>query len=123
MRIHVCTTSQLLPGTSRVVSAGDREVVVFNVDGDLVALDNRCAHKEQPLAGGVIRDGILTCPAHLWRYDVRTGQRVDSPGWEVGCHPVSVVNDEVVVDVPEPEPPKSIREQMLEHAREWNRDA
>lgn len=123
MRFQVCNVTELLPGTTRVVSAGQREVVVFNLDGELVAIDNRCAHKEQPLDEGVVRDGVLTCPAHLWRFNLRTGERTDSPGWRVACYPVSVVDGEIVVDVPEPEEPKSIRDQLLEHARDWNRDA
>ncbi len=122
MHHTVCTLEELPPGDSRVVNAGGHEVVLLNLDGEILALDNRCAHKDQPLADGVIRDGILTCPAHLWRYDVRTGQRTDAPGWSVACHPVSVVDNEVVIEVPDPQPAKSIREQLLEHAREWNRD-
>ena len=122
MKVAVCAVGELPPGAVRSATAGGQKIVLFNLDGELIALDNRCAHKEQPLAEGVVKDGILTCPAHLWRYDVRTGERIDSPGWPVACHPVSIVDGEVIVDVPEPVPPKSIREQLLEHAREWSRD-
>lgn len=122
MRVTVGREGDIPPGSSLVVAADDHSIVVYNVDGDLVALDNRCAHKDNPVAEGVVRDGILTCPAHLWRFDVRTGRRVDSPGFAVACHPVSVEDGVVVVDVPDPEPRVSMREQLLEHARTWNRE-
>ncbi len=104
-----------------MAAAGDRVIAVFNLDGEVVAIDDRCAHKEQPLAGGVVRDGILTCPSHLWRYDLRTGQRVDAPGWAVPRHEVRVIDGEIVVEVPEPTPAKSMRQLLLEHARQWER--
>jgi NAD(P)H-dependent nitrite reductase small subunit len=122
MRVTVCKLEKFSENTARVVEANDSEVAVFNLDGELFAIDNSCAHKQQPLADGVVRDGIVTCPAHLWRYDVRTGERVDSPGWSVACYAVSVVDGDIVVDTPEPAPQVPIREQLLQHAREWSRD-
>lgn len=122
MKITVCATEQLPVGASRVVVAGEREILVANIDGNLVAVDNVCAHKQQPLGGGVIKAGIITCPSHLWRYDLRTGERIDSPGWSVACHEVSISGSSIVVEVPDPPPLRSIRDQLLEHAKEWRRD-
>ncbi|MEA2001237.1 MAG: Rieske (2Fe-2S) protein [Actinomycetota bacterium] len=123
MKHNVCTLEQLPPGASRVITARDQEVLVVNLDGELFAINNRCAHRQQPLAEGVVRDGIITCPAHLWRYNIRTGQRHDSPGWSVACYPVVVEASMVMVEVPEPEESMSMRDQLLQHAREWNRDS
>ncbi len=109
------------PGTSKVVGAADLEIVVFNLDGDIVAVNNVCAHRQQPLGDGVVRDGILTCPAHLWRYDLRTGERTDSPGWAIACYQVTIDGSSVMVEIPRPEPQLSIRDQLLEHARAWSR--
>lgn len=120
MRLTICALEDLPPGSA--ATSSDGAVAVFNVDGELFALDNRCAHKQQPLAEGVLRDGIVTCPAHLWRYAVATGERTDAPGFAVAGHPVTVADGLVVVDVPEPEPPRSMRDVMLDHAREWRRD-
>ena len=123
VRVPVCSVEDLPDGARRVVAAGGRAVAVFNLDGSLFALDNECAHRAQPLAEGTVRNGILTCPAHLWRYCVRTGERVDSGGgWAVASHGVSVVDGTIVVEVPEPVPAKSIRDQLLDHARAWSRD-
>lgn len=120
MRVAVCPASELPPGSS--TTTADGTVAVFNVDGELYALDNRCAHRQQPLVEGVIRHGILTCPAHLWRYEVATGRRADAPGSSVASHPVDVVDGDIVVDVPDPQPVPSMRDMLLEHARQWRRD-
>jgi nitrite reductase/ring-hydroxylating ferredoxin subunit len=123
VRVVACSLADLPPGSSTVVTAADRSIAVFNVDGDIVAIDNLCAHRQQPLADGVVRDGIVTCPAHLWRYDLRTGERVDASGVRQACFAVTVEDGVIRVDVPEPEPRPSIRDMLLEHAREWSRDA
>jgi len=122
LRVTVCRVEELPENASRVVDTEAGSVLVLNLDGELFALDNACAHRRQPLAAGDVRAGGVTCPAHLWRYDVRTGERIDAPGWSVPCHRVSVVDGSIAVDVPEPAPPMSIREQLLQHAREWSRD-
>ena len=114
--------SSLPAGTSRIVEGAGRSVAVFNVDGELYALDNACAHRGSSLGDGVVRNGVVTCPAHLWRYDVRTGLRSDAPGYAVASYQVTVEDDEVFVEVPAPEPARSIRDVLLEHARTWRRD-
>ena len=38
-RHAVCSTTDLPPGAVRVEAVGNREVLVLNVDGDLIALD------------------------------------------------------------------------------------
>jgi nitrite reductase/ring-hydroxylating ferredoxin subunit len=120
MHVTICPVTDLTPGSS--ATSSDGTIVVFNVDGELFALDNRCAHKQQPLADGVVRDGIVTCPAHLWRYDVATGDRTDARGFAVASHPVTVSDGQVAVEVPDLAPERSMRELMLDHAREWRRD-
>ena len=123
VRVVACPITDLPPGASTTVDAGGRSVALFNVEGEIVAIDNVCAHKGQPLADGVVRNGIVTCPAHLWRYDVRTVERTDAPGFRQARFPITVEDGTISVDVPEPAPPQSMRDMLLQHAREWNRDA
>ena len=93
-------------------------VLVALVEGDVVAYEDACGHRGNSLLEGVIRDCIVTCPAHLWRYDLRTGERYDSPGSRLARFPVAIIGDDVVIDVPSPAPKLSIREALLAAARE-----
>ena len=114
---------EVAPGERVSVVSGDRKVVVFNIEGDLYALDASCVHTGGPLEEGVVRKGVVTCPWHLHRYEIATGRRVDMPGAGQGTYPVIIEGGEIIVEVPEPEPPRTMREKLMEHAREWNRDA
>ena len=56
-----------------VVDAGDREIVVLQVDGALHAFDNACPHQGNPLVDGEVLGDVLECAYHGWRFDLSTG--------------------------------------------------
>ena len=111
------------PGGATRVTAGGVAVAVFDLGDELVAVDDRCLHQGGSLSRGFVRAGTVTCPEHWWRYDLRTGERVGAPHLCLRRYPVRRVGDEVVVQVPAAAagPPLSLRERLLQHAREWTR--
>lgn len=122
MRVRLGNLEDVGPGGRVCAAAGDGRVVVFNLDGELHAMDAVCVHTGGPIEDGVVKDGIVTCPWHLHRYEISTGERVDMEGPGQAMYPVSVEEGVITVDVPDPEPPGSMRETLLKHAREWTRD-
>ncbi|HSJ46675.1 MAG TPA: Rieske 2Fe-2S domain-containing protein [Euzebyales bacterium] len=106
----------------RCVAVADGRAVVVRVGDDVVAFPNRCLHQASALAGGRVLSGRLICPMHFWRYHLPDGEHVGGQGRLVS-YDVEVVDGEVFVDVPAPAPPRSMREIMLAHARDWTRDA
>lgn len=123
-RVSAGPVAGLEPGRARAIAVGRREIAVFNVEGELHAIAGRCLHKGGRLAEGFVRDGIVTCPLHWWRYDLRTGGLVGSTGVRLARFPVSVVDGEIVVEVPPEEvsasaPTEPVRERLLRRAREW----
>lgn len=81
-------------------------------DGSPVAVADACAHRNTALSGGLVRDGILTCPGHFWRYDLRTGQCVNRSD-RVTSYQCRVVDGWVDVLVPDPAPVVGIRAMLL----------
>lgn len=69
-------TTDILANTMTMVLVGGKEVLVANVDGAYYAISNKCSHLGGPLAQGKLEGGIVTCPRHGARYDVRTGEAV-----------------------------------------------
>jgi nitrite reductase/ring-hydroxylating ferredoxin subunit len=86
------------PGTSRVVKIGATDVALFNVDGNIYAIADSCAHAGASLAAGKLAGKIVTCRAHGLRYDVTTGQ-VTTGGFGVAAYPVKVLDGKVMVAV------------------------
>jgi nitrite reductase/ring-hydroxylating ferredoxin subunit len=98
--VMVCRVNEVAPNTSRVVHAGDRAIAVFNVSGQFLAIDDRCPHKGASLGKGSLVDGVVTCPAHNFKIDVRTGRNPKTPVLKVACYRVIVEEGIVKVLVP-----------------------
>ena len=97
--IRVATTPELPPGANCELVVEDRIVALFNVDGELFALDGVCPHQGGPLGKGALTGCIVTCPWHGWQFDVRDGQHQASATLRHAFFPVKVEQDEIFVDV------------------------
>ncbi len=106
----------------RCVAVDDGRVVVARLGDQVFAYDNECLHQASPLAGGMVKDGIITCPLHFWRYEAATGDCRNAKGARLASHATEIVDGEVLVDVPTVETPRSMREILLEHARRVEQD-
>jgi nitrite reductase/ring-hydroxylating ferredoxin subunit len=118
--VAVAAVGELPPGAvaSKQV-APSTEVAVFNVGGELCAVDGSCPHRGGPLAEGMVRDGVVTCPLHWFRFDLRTGEQLGVPGLRLTCFPVRIVDGMVEVLVPSAPPALSLRERLLAAGQEW----
>ncbi len=91
--------------------------VVRAPDGVRAMLD-RCPHRDIRVSGGLVRDGLLTCPGHFWRFDLVDGRRTDEPGQVLSLYPTRVADDGwVEAQLPEAATPVSMRAWLLEQAR------
>ena len=104
-------------GAPRRYDHGSVGVLVAMVDGLPRAVSADCLHKGAALEGGVCRDGIITCPSHWWRYDLRDGALQGTPGAALTVYPARVSDGVIEVDLPEPTRTRSLRETLLAHAR------
>lgn len=75
-------------------------VLLVPVDGELVAIANRCAHLGCPLEHGKLEGDVIECPCHDWRFNVRTGQMVVAPEISVPTYPVRIDGDDILVALP-----------------------
>ncbi len=84
MDVDVCPLEELPPGTVRVVQSGSVFVGVYNLGGDLYAIEDRCSHDDGPLAEGdwEPEEGVAICPRHGARFDIRTGRALTLPAYE-----------------------------------------
>jgi nitrite reductase/ring-hydroxylating ferredoxin subunit len=85
-------------------------------DGAPLAVRDLCAHRAIALSGGLVRDGVVTCPGHFRRYDLRTGRCLTDTD-QVPAYACRVVDGWVEVLVPDPTPRRSVREMLLAAAR------
>ncbi len=57
-----------------------RTFAVYRLEGDAYyATDGLCTHEQAHLADGLVMDGIIECPKHNGRFDIRTGKAKRAP--------------------------------------------
>ena len=114
-RFVVAAAEEIPPGERKIVEVAGRSVGIFNLNGELFALRNRCPHQGGPVCEGrragfvtatvpgeyrYSRAGeILRCPWHGWEYDIRSGQSwYDPVKPRVGKFPVSIEPGAAIVE-------------------------
>jgi toluene monooxygenase system ferredoxin subunit len=90
-------------GEMRAVNLGGVDVLLCNLDGMLVAYEDRCPHLANPISEGLLNDGVLTCAAHEWEFDVRTGRGVNPASACLRRYPVRLDGERIFVSVGEDE--------------------
>ena len=53
---------------------------MFNIDGELYAIEDVCTHDGGELAGGPIEGYEIECLRHGAKFDLRTGAALSAPG-------------------------------------------
>jgi 3-phenylpropionate/trans-cinnamate dioxygenase ferredoxin subunit len=101
--VDVCAADELPPGTVRIVREGNLAVGVFNVRGELCAIEDRCSHDDGPLAEGDFDEerGIVVCPRHGSEFEVCSGRPRTLPAYiPVATFPVRIEEGRVVLELP-----------------------
>jgi 3-phenylpropionate/trans-cinnamate dioxygenase ferredoxin subunit len=101
--IAVAPLDEFPPGSVKIVEAGTEfSIGVYNCDGELYALEDRCSHDDGPLCEGDWDPErcAVVCPRHGSNFDLRTGAPLTLPAYEpVATYPVHVVDGVVKVVV------------------------
>jgi 3-phenylpropionate/trans-cinnamate dioxygenase ferredoxin component len=99
MKLKVCEAQDLAPG-GVVTVAVDPPIAVYNVGGELYAIDDICTHAEYTLSDGYIDEDEVECGLHGARFCIRTGEVRCLPATQnLATHAVVVEEGTVYVEV------------------------
>ncbi len=95
------SVSKIPLGQGRCYIVGSEEVAVFRQrDGRLFAAQNRCPHRQGPLAEGVLGGGRIICPLHAHQFSLDTGGGSE-PAECVRVYDVHDIGGSIVLDLGE----------------------
>ena len=100
--IDICRVDELPPGERRAVTWEDLEIGVFNCEGEILAMEDRCSHDDGELIEGELdqKACAIECPRHGSFFDLRTGKPLNLPAYvPVETFPVSVVDGVIRVEI------------------------
>jgi len=96
---RVASRAEIAEGTGRCVEAGGRKIALFNVGGNLYAIDGVCKHRGGPLGEGELDGCNVVCPWHGWEYDVTTGKNIDDENIRLDCFAIRLEGDDILVEL------------------------
>ncbi len=100
--VDICPLEELPPGEKRLVEVEDLEIGVFNCNGTLLAIEDRCSHDDGELVEGEFdaEDCTVECPRHGSLFDLRTGKPLTLPAYvPIDTFPVVIEDGVIRVEV------------------------
>jgi nitrite reductase (NADH) small subunit len=98
--VKMATLQELPLGGAKEVEFEGRVYAIFNLDGQISAIDGICPHQGGPLADGALEGTIVTCPWHGWQFDIRTGKTPLGPKIKQAVYEVKIEGQDVMIAVP-----------------------
>jgi len=96
----VCEAGAVPQLGGRTVRAGCMEIAVFRLsDGRIRAVENRCPHKQGPLADGIVSGDTIICPLHARKINLENGEVLPPDSGCVKTYPVKVENNTVFLQL------------------------
>jgi 3-phenylpropionate/trans-cinnamate dioxygenase ferredoxin subunit len=98
--IDICPVDALPPGHMRLVEWEDLEIGVFNCEGTIYAIEDRCSHDNGPLVEGDQQNCTIECPRHGSLFDLKTGKPKTLPAYvPVETFSVIIADDQIKLEV------------------------
>ena len=81
----------------RKIRFGDQEIALFNLGDEFAAIDNKCPHKEGPLADGIVAGKSVYCPLHTLNISLTNGCALKGGEGQVKVYLTKVIENTVYV--------------------------
>lgn len=100
--IKVATIGEVPVGQSKLVEVDYVRVALFNIEGEIYAIEDVCTHDGGPLVEGEVSNGCeVVCPRHGARFDIRTGKALSFPAFEAtNTYEVKIDGDDILIESP-----------------------
>ena len=101
---YLCLTTDVPLSKSRSFSIRNAkgtkiEIAVFNIDGKYYVISNTCKHVGGPLSQGLLKEKIVTCPWHGWKYSIIDGKSPHKGGDSVNSYKAKVIGGKLYVNL------------------------
>lgn len=91
----MCAVADLPEGKSIEKRIFARRVAVFNYKGQLIGIESECKHQKASLCNGNLKDNVINCPWHGWKYDILTGECLTDKNFKLKRFDVEIVDDQI----------------------------
>lgn len=97
--VEVIGLEQIPPGQGTTVTIAHKTIALFNIDGQINAIDDACPHAGSSLGWGKLEGAIVTCRTHGLKFNVTKGCMATNPEVALTFYPVQVMDGKVMIEI------------------------
>ncbi len=97
--VKAATLDEISESSILAVRVNNHDVILFKQDDKINCYRNTCSHLGFPLDKGRVDKGIITCSAHEFQYDLKTGNCLTVPDISLQSYEVKVKYNNVYIKV------------------------
>ena len=90
---------EIKEGQMKLAHVAGRFILLVRQGGQVFGVSNRCPHMGCSLERGILREYLVMCPCHGWKFDVRNGQYEDNKGTTLMSYRCKIQNGKVYVEL------------------------
>ena len=109
--VRAAAVDDIRDGGAKSFAYLDKRIALFRTPSGVFACDNRCPHQGYALVRGDVKDGVLTCAWHNWKFELGTGT-CRYGGENIRTYPVQIRGGQVFIDIADP-PAEIIRPDLF----------
>jgi toluene monooxygenase system ferredoxin subunit len=100
--VPIATLDDLWEGDITDLQVGDELILLVHLAGGSIrAYQGYCPHQKTNLADGKLDGHILTCPAHLWQFNLLTGEGINPKSCQLSRYETRVESGTISVGIPQ----------------------
>ncbi len=93
----IADISEVPSGAGIKVSVENDEIALFNLNGEIYAINDLCPHRGAPLSEGFLEGGKVFCPEHCFDFNLQTGECQIVSHLRVATYPVKLENGSIFI--------------------------
>jgi nitrite reductase/ring-hydroxylating ferredoxin subunit len=91
--------ADLKEGQMKRVHASGRSILLVRQGGQVFGVSNICPHMGCSLDKGILREYLVMCPCHGWKFDIRNGQYEENKATALVSYRCMIKNGKIHVEL------------------------
>ncbi|MCL5949404.1 MAG: Rieske (2Fe-2S) protein [Candidatus Bathyarchaeota archaeon] len=90
---------ELKEGQMKAVRVKGKPILLVRQGGEVFGVSNYCPHMGCTFEGGILRDYLVMCPCHGWKFDIRNGQYIENKQTTLQTYRCKIENGKIFIEI------------------------
>ena len=91
--------SEIKENQMKPIRLKGKPILLVRKSNQIFGVSNRCPHEGCSFEGGILRDFLIMCPCHGWKFDIRDGKYEENEATTLETYRCIIQNGKVHVEI------------------------